>query len=250
MPHLTFILVQPQMGENIGFAARAMSNFDITDLRIVSPRDDWPNQAAFTTCANGRYVLEQARVFNNLEEAIEDLNFVIATSANHRDLSLMQMGLRNFSPSYTNSLMKYNRIGVLFGKESSGLSNEALNSANVLINVETCERNPSLNLGHSVAILGYIMRNLQNYTQENSTMNDIQINDNHDCLINKLPEIATVGDILYLRDKLFSLLEQSSFFAERKEKITRRKIQSMFNRFSMTKEEVRLMHGIFMSISR
>ena len=142
----SFVLVNPQLGENIGSCARALKNFGFSNLSLVEPRDGWPNTKARMTSVGAYDIVKSAKVFDNVENAIKDFDIVLATSARSRDIqkkyiSLDQMG--NFLKKYNNS-----NIGILFGPESSGLSNHDLSLANFIIQIPTSNKLTSLNLSH------------------------------------------------------------------------------------------------------
>ena len=129
---LSIILIGPQMGENIGASARAMLNFGIENMRIVNPRDGWPNSRAKSMSAGAGRVLDTAQLFNKTSEALSDLNFVFATTARTRDLSKEVMSPER-AMLYARSLIQEGKnVGFMFGPESSGLSNEDIAQANVI----------------------------------------------------------------------------------------------------------------------
>ncbi len=147
------ILVRPQLGENIGKAARAMRNFGITELRLVAPRDGWPNPAAGPAAAGADDVLAGARVFASLADAIADCALVFATTARRRDLpkpcfdpeeTIAQ--IRDASPA---------RAGILFGPERSGLDNDDVALADAVVTIPTDPAFSSLNLAQAVLVLAY-----------------------------------------------------------------------------------------------
>jgi len=145
---ISIILISPQMGENIGAVARAMSNFDIEDLRIVNPRDGWPNEKANAMAANGEFIVENAKVFTSVEDAIEDLEFIAATTAQARYLKKESISSKSLEiPSC--------KAGILFGCERSGLTNEQLAMADVLVKIPTSNKNSSLNIATAAALICY-----------------------------------------------------------------------------------------------
>ena len=153
-----FILVRPQMGENIGAAARAMLNFGLERMRIVSPRDGWPNSAAVALASGAGRVLDQAGLFGSVQDAIGDCDFVFATTARGRELT---------KPVYTpEAAMDHARaliaagkkVGVLFGPERAGLENEDVVLANAIVTVPVNPDFASLNLAQCVLLMGYEWR--------------------------------------------------------------------------------------------
>ncbi len=127
---VSIILVEPQMGENIGASARAIKNFGFTDLRIVKPRDGWPNDKAQSMSANAEDIIRQARIYQTVQEATKDLNFLYATAHTERSMNKEQVFLNEFK---INDHIEAQKIGIMFGRESTGLSNEEISFANKIL---------------------------------------------------------------------------------------------------------------------
>ncbi len=147
------ILVRPQLGENIGKAARAMRNFGLSELRLVAPRDGWPNPAAGPAAAGADDVLAGARLFANLADAVADLELVFATTARRRDLPKPA-----FDPEETIAQIRTAapaRAGILFGPERSGLDNDDVALADAIVTIPTDPAFSSLNLAQAVLVLAY-----------------------------------------------------------------------------------------------
>ncbi|RMF74932.1 MAG: RNA methyltransferase [Alphaproteobacteria bacterium] len=147
------ILVRPQLGENIGKAARAMRNFGLKELRLVAPRDGWPNPAAGPAAAGADDVLAGARVFETVADAIADLELVFATTARRRDLPKPC-----FDPEDTIAQIRkaaHARAGILFGPERSGLDNDDIALADALVSIPADPTFSSLNLAQAVLVLAY-----------------------------------------------------------------------------------------------
>lgn len=150
------ILVRPQMGENIGAAARAMLNFGLDDLRLVAPRDGWPNPraVALASGAAGR-VLDRARVYDTLPEAIGDLTRVYATTARGREMTKPVLTPAEAMTEARALVSAGDRVGIMFGSERAGLENEDVARANAIVTVPVNPEFPSLNLAQAVLLLGY-----------------------------------------------------------------------------------------------
>ena len=133
-----FILVNPQLGENIGSCARALKNFGFSDLNVVKPRDGWPNKKAIMTSVGAYDLIKSAKLFDTVDQAVKKFDIVLATSARKIDIQKKHILLSNFS----NFLKKYNKanIGIMFGPEASGLSNHDLSLANFIIQVPTANK--------------------------------------------------------------------------------------------------------------
>src|SRR5437879_5668519 len=115
------ILVEPQLGENIGMAARAMGNFALTRLRIVNPRDGWPNIAAQRAAAGADHILDRAELFDTLEQAVADLTLVFATTARAHDQAKPVVGPEGAAREIVAHVAAGGGAGVLFGRERAGL---------------------------------------------------------------------------------------------------------------------------------
>ncbi len=152
------ILVRPQMGENIGAAARAMLNFGLTDLRLVAPRDGWPNTRAEAMAAGAVSVIRAARVTESLEEAIGDLNFLLATTARPRRLSQPVLSPEEGTGHIRSMMAQGASCGVLFGPENAGLDNEALALADAFVTYPVAGDYSSVNLAQAVGIFAYAFR--------------------------------------------------------------------------------------------
>lgn len=150
---LSIILVRPQLGENIGLAARAMGNFGLKDLRIVQPRDPWPNPAALSASVGAHETIKKATIFSSLEESIKDLSWVFCTTARHRYIKKTFYDLEEavtFSLSLTPQ-----KVGIVFGPEQTGLSNEEVSLCHAGLSISTASDLPSLNLAHAVLLCAY-----------------------------------------------------------------------------------------------
>lgn len=149
------ILVEPQMGENIGMAARAMANFGLSDMRIVNPRDGWPNERATVTAANAAHVLERATVYPDLLSAVADLNVVYATTARERGQMKRVLDADAAIRQVHGLLGGGEKVGILFGRERTGLDNDEVALADAIITFPVDPANASLNLAQAVLLVGY-----------------------------------------------------------------------------------------------
>lgn len=223
----TIILVAPQMGENIGATARVMSNFGLDDLRLVSPRDGWPNPKANEMAAHGEFVINNAKVFDNVNDAIADLNFLIATSANSR---YMEKPIT--SPKEVFNLTS-GKIGIMFGCERSGLTNEQLVMADIIVQIPTSDINPSLNIAQAVGIMCYeLFTSKATITPSKNSI------------------MAAKEELEFFLSFLESNLEKTDFFKNKKLVPTmKRNIRNMFLRQNLTSQDTRTLIGIIKSLS-
>ena len=227
---VSIILVAPQMGENIGATARAMKNFGLADLRIVNPRDGWPNDKAIAMSVGARDLIERAQIFNSITEAIKDLEYVYATTATPRNMNKSYVLAEDLATDLSNR----SNVGIMFGMESTGLSNEDIVLANKIVTIETVPDFSSLNIAHAVAVLCY-----QIFGKE-KIENNLQI------------ELATHEDLNHFYDNLFGQLENTNFFksAEKRPGIEQ-KIRNIFTRIDqLSTAEIQTLHGIIKALSK
>ena len=149
------ILVRPQLGENIGMAARAMLNCGLSSLRLVAPRDGWPNAKAQRAASGADIVLDKARVFDSVEAAVADLGRVVATTARNRELSQRIVTPRRAAAEMRGWMAQGDRIGILFGPERTGLTNDDMVQADTALSVPVNPQFSSLNIAQAVLLVAY-----------------------------------------------------------------------------------------------
>src|SRR3984893_16446183 len=154
------ILVRPQLAVNIGMCARAMANFGLTDLRLVSPREGWPRSSAYrkgahAAAAGAGHLLEAAALFETLEDAVLDLNFVWATTARERGQHKQILTPAEAMPECARKITHGEKLGVLFGPERTGLANDEVALADAIITFPVNPAYASLNLAQAVLLTGY-----------------------------------------------------------------------------------------------
>jgi len=228
-----FILVEPQLGENIGAVARVISNFGFTKLRIVSPRDGWPNAKAEELAAHGKYVLKQATILDSFQKAISDLNFILATSANSRDMVKKVERPDKAVNKIYKMISNKNKVGILLGRERSGLTNEEIVSADLLMSIPTSSSNPSLNIAQATCIVAY----------------EISKMENKKIIYSKAESMAKKDDLMKLFIHLENELLKTGFLKiEAKRKKMIQNIRNMFIKAEMTEQEVRTFRGIISAL--
>ncbi len=231
------ILVRPQMGENIGAAARAMLNFGLTRMRVVGPRDGWPNPKAVAMASGAGRVLDQAGLFADVSAAIADCDFVFATTARGRELTKPVMTPER-AMEYARALSaEGKRVGILFGPERAGLENEDVVLANAIITVPVNPEFPSLNLGQCVLLMGYEWgRKKQDVAPE--VMNFART------------EYAQAHEIEALARHFEERLELAGFFfPPAKAPGMKVSLRNMWSRLPLTTAEVRTFHGMLRQIA-
>ena len=243
------ILVEPQMGENIGQAARAMANFGLTKLRLVAPRDGWPNERAFTNGIGAADILEAAEVFNTLGEAIADLHYIGATTARVRDMVKPVLTPESAIREVAERGGAGEACGILFGRERAGLTNDEISLAHALVIAPVNPLVASLNLAQAVLLVGYEWRKLMaGDSLGRATRFDGPAREGLD------PERckpATAVELLHLFAHIEAELTTASFFKTDDKRPTMiRNIRNMFLKASLTSQEVRTLRGMIVALTR
>ena len=230
------ILVNPQLGENIGMCARAMLNCAVTELRIVKPRDGWPNENAISAASGAISVLENAKLFETTKEAVADLEFVLATTARNRgivkDICTADAAAKLI---HEKNAAKVQRCGILFGPERTGLENDDVALANAILSIPLNPGFSSLNLAQAVLLTCYSWLTCDNpfkIAEVERTLGET--------------EPAKKDDIENLMKHMEEELDTGGFFRSPEQRPTiLRNIRNFFFRSGMTQQDVRTMHGIF-----
>jgi len=149
------ILVEPQLGENIGMVARAMANFGLSQLRLVNPRDGWPNEKAIAAASKADHVIDEVQVFETLEEAISDLNTVMATTARQRDMIKPVLAPGEAASLSRKRINEGHNTGILFGRERWGLENDEVALADEIVTFPVNPAFASLNIAQAVLLMSY-----------------------------------------------------------------------------------------------
>jgi tRNA/rRNA methyltransferase len=231
------ILVEPQLGENIGMVARAMANFGLAELRLVSPRDGWPSEKARSAASKADHVIDGAIVFETLEDAIRDLNFVYATTARER------YGFKPVrSPVYAASTLREKfkageKTGILFGRERWGLSNEEVALADEIVTFPVNPAFASLNIAQAVLLMSYDWMK--------SGMDDIE--ETRFQPIEQRP--STKGQVLGMFEQIEEALDARGYFhpPEKKTKMIDN-LRAVLSRRSFSEQEVSVFRGVIKSL--
>lgn len=157
-PQPSFVLVRPQMGENIGAAARAMLNFGLDRMKLVAPRDGWPNQKAVAMASGAGRILDDAVLVDRTVDAVADCSYVFATTARQRDMTKPVMTPERAMEVTREKITAGEKVAVLFGPERAGLENDDIALANAIISVPVNPEFASLNLAQCVLLTGYEWR--------------------------------------------------------------------------------------------
>jgi tRNA/rRNA methyltransferase len=234
--NIHFILVRPQLGENIGAAARSLKNFNFENLRLISPRDSWPNKSATYTAVEAKDIIHKAKVFLNTDQAVADLDCVFATTSRSRSVNKQIVDLSKAVKIIKKLSLSNKKTGIFFGPEASGLSNDDLINANYLVNIPTSNKFKSLNLSHAVTIFAFelfisqkkfepIVKNL--YRSEDAKKNEVNA----------------------FLDFMISHLDKVGFLkpAEKKQQMIR-SVKNIFHRSSLSTQEIRTLSGVISSL--
>ena len=239
---IAIILTNPQMGENIGAAARAMANFGLRDLRIVQPRDGWPNQKAIDMAAGAFDHMLPPQIFETFEEAVKDINKLYATTARARD-----MVKPVFSPDTAIDdglgivAQEGLKVGFVFGPERTGLENAALSRCHAIINVSTAADFPSLNLGQCVLLICHAISNAAQKREDKAGEDKaLPMGDSYPVTQEKMDAFLS---------RLEGELDRTGFFKSESPKPSMvRNIRNIFMRGDLSDQEVRTLHGILSAL--
>jgi tRNA/rRNA methyltransferase len=231
------ILVEPQLGENIGMAARAMGNFALSRLRIVNPRDGWPNVAAQRAAAGADQILENAELFDTVEQAVADLTLLFATTARAHDQAKPVVAPADAAVEIAAHVADRGGVGIMFGRERYGLQNEEVALANRIITFPVNPGFASLNLAQAVLLIGYEWFKL-------STGGALPF------AMPEHSEPASQHQMQAFFDNLIRELDKVEFLrpAEKRETMLVN-LRNIFTRMDPTKQDMHTLHGVVMAIA-
>lgn len=230
------VLVEPQLGENIGACARAMLNCGLTDMRLVNPRDGWPNPAAEAMAAGAIQVLETARVYPTTAEACADLTYVLATTARPRGVTKQALVPRAAAAQLRARIDADQPAGVLFGPERAGLVNEDVTLADAVITVPLNPGFSSLNLAQAVLLVGY------EWFQSGDDTPDVQL------MTESAPAPVETREFFFSRLEA-ELQDAGFFYPEHLEPTMKRNLRTLFTRAGLTDQEVQSLHGVIKALT-
>lgn len=233
----TIILDRPQLAQNIGAVARAMANFGLTDLRLVAPRDGWPQERAWAAASGADWPLNAARVYDTVSDAIADLSFVQATTARPRELQLPVLTPRAATERAVSEAVGGLRTGLLFGGERAGLETADIALCQTVVTLPVDPRFRSLNLAQAVIILAYEWR--------------MRVDSAAPAIFRPGPEPAEGASLLGLYGHLEAELETAGFFhpPEKKPSMVQN-LRAALGRARFSEQEVRTLRGVITALSR
>lgn len=243
------ILMEPQLADNIGMVARAMANFGLDDLRLIAPRDGWPNEKARIAASGANYVIDDAASYPTLENALGDLTYVVATTARQRPLKKPVLTPEEAIAALRERIQRGERCGILFGRERNGLETSELANADALIMIPVNSRFASLNLAQAVLLLGYAwMRESGQATLGRVTTYEKPLSGG----LNLGEDIFATKEEMYgFFDHLESELDRLGFFnpIEKRPSVVQN-LRTMFTRMALTQQEVRSLRGIVATLAK
>lgn len=227
------VLVRPQMGENIGAVARAMSNFGLGELRLVAPRDGWPNRKAAEMAAGAAHIIEGVQVFDSFAAALFDVKHVYATTARPRDMEKLVLEPHAAMAQAHAQTQGGWKVAFVFGPERTGLENEEVAACDTLITIPTAPENSSLNLGQASVIIGY----------------EWWRGSRRESLQRELPEVAPREDWQGLFTQLEGYLDEVNYYRVADKKPTMwNNVMTMMLRAQWSAQELRSFRGMLRAI--
>ena len=230
-----FILVKPQLGENIGACARSMKNFGFNKLKIVSPKFTFPNHKTKVTSVGAYDIINKTKVYDNIENAIKEFNIIFSFSARKREINKNHLSMNDFIEIIKNK--RGLNFGLMFGPEASGLSNKDLSFSNYILQIPTSKKFKSLNLSHSVTIVCY---EIYRYLKKSSFHKKGK-------KIKSAPK-SKISDFL---EYLINLLNKKDFFLPKEKKQSMLiNIQNLIYRLEPNDKELRVLASIISSLNK
>ena len=232
------ILVRPQLGENIGMAARAMLNCGLSTLRLVAPRDGWPNPKAQRAASGADIVLEQTEVFGSVGEAVADLERVVATTARNRELTQRILTPRRAAAEMHGWIGQGDQVGVLFGPERTGLENDDMVHADTALSIPVNPQFSSLNIAQAVLLVAYEWRMAA-----------------EDAPAERMSDHATrpanKEELANLFAHLERALDESGFLRNKAMRPAMvHNLRALLQRAAMTEQEARTFHGVIKYLAK
>jgi|TARA_B110001452_G_scaffold99725_1_gene82703 tRNA/rRNA methyltransferase len=231
--NITFILHKPQLSENIGACARAMKNFNFQKLTIIDPKPIFPNDKILATSVGAKNIITKSKVFDNLEPALKNIDYVIATSSRFRNKNVKHIQLKDLKNIDFNK-----KVAFLFGSEASGLSNNEVSYANYTLQIPTNPEFKSLNLSHSLIIIAQFISSI--IKSKTSSYKK-----------SKKVKEASKKDIVSMTNLCIQNLDEISFFKPKEKKpIMMENLRNIFYRMELSAKETRILSSVFASLGK
>ena len=230
---ISFILHKPQLSENIGACARAIKNFSFSNLFLINPKPVFPNDKILATSVGAKDIINKAKVFNNIEDAISKIDILVATSARFRNKNI-----KHISISDLNKIDFSKRIVFLFGSEASGLSNNEISYADYTLQIPSNIKFRSLNLSHSLIIIAQLVSGVIS-TKKNKFEKSKKIKN------------ASKKDIINMLNLCIKNLDNRHFFhPPEKKPIMLENLRSIFYKMNLSEKETRILSSVFAGLSK
>ena len=231
--NITFILHKPQLSENIGACARAIKNFNFSNLSVVNPKPSFPNDKIIATSVGARDIIKKTKVYDNIEKSLNNLDILVATSARFRNKNIKHISIADL---YKINYKK--KVGFLFGSEASGLSNNEISYADYTLQIPSNKNFKSLNLSHSLIIIAHIVSGLIS---------------NKKFIFEKSKKIKSANktDIHKMLNLCINNLEKKNFFHPiEKKPIMMENLRSIFYKLNLSEKETRILSSVFAGLSK
>ena len=225
-----FLLIEPQLPENIGFCARALKNFGFKNLYLVKPKEAWPNKKAIVTSVGAKDILKKTKVYSNIKDAINKYYVVYASSARQRDINKKHLSFNQFIQSIKKNQKK--KIAIMFGPEASGLSNEDIAYSNFIFKIPVNKKFESINLSHSIILICYEIFKIFKGVLFKKEKGLVDVISKH--------KLNTFVDFIETR------LEKKGFFTPiEKKKSMLINLRNIFGRTQLSNKELRILSSVF-----
>ena len=231
--NITFILHKPQLSENIGACARAMKNFSFSKLVLINPKPSFPNDKIIATSVGAKDIIKKSKVYDNLEPALKNADYIIATSARFRNKNIKHIQLEDLK-----KIDFSKKVAFLFGSEASGLSNNEVSYANYTLQIPTNPDFKSLNISHSLIIIAQYVSNItKSKTSDFKKSNKIKS--------------ATKKEIHSMTNLCIQNLDEINFFKPKDKKpIMLENLRNIFYRMELSSKETRILSSVFASLGK
>ena len=231
--NISFILHKPQLSENIGACARAIKNFNFKKLILINPKPIFPNDKIFATSVGAKNIINQSKVYENIEKALKDIDIVIATSARFRNKNIKHINLDDLK-----KIDFKKKVGFLFGSEASGLSNEEVSYANYTLQIPTNPEFKSLNLSHSLIIIAQVVSSIIKMRTKPFQKS-------------KKVKPASKKEIQSMINLCLSNLEDINFFKPKEKKpVMLQNLRNIFYKMELSDKETRILSSVFASLGK
>ena len=231
--NISFILHKPQLSENIGACARAIKNFSFKKLILINPKPIFPNDKIFATSVGAKNIINQSKVYEDIEKALKDIDIVIATSARFRNKNIKHINLDDLK-----KIDFKKKVGFLFGSEASGLSNEEVSYANYTLQIPTNPEFKSLNLSHSLIIIAQVISSIIKMKTKPFQKS-------------KKVKSASKKEIQSMINLCLSNLEDINFFKPKEKKpVMLQNLRNIFYKMELSDKETRILSSVFASLGK